>query len=242
MIVHCSQCGAKINRKSENRFFDCPFCASSLVLEGGRSFACFIMEHERNDLWARALFHERLKRAGVAASHDKVDLELSYVPFWVVRRADGSITAHSAAQTRDYNLLSIKVPPGRLVFYEEGSLPKAPVVPLTVPFDRALGGQAVSDPGRIDLVYLPVYFMQTDGSAGPCSFALVGDSSHLYSGTRVPAERRSVPIRSLIFFSVVAGLFATAGLLIHDVYLKAAAIGIGGLVCVIVSPLALGRK
>ena len=169
-------------------------------------------------------------------------VELSYVPFWVVRRADGSITAHSAAQTRDHNLLSIKVPPGRLVFYEEGSHPKAPVVPLTVPFDSALGGQAVSDLGRIDLVYLPVYFMQTDGSAGPCSFALVGDSSHLYSGTRVPAERRNVPIRSLIFFSVVAGLFATAGLLIHDVYLKAAAIGIGVLVCVIVSPLALGRK
>jgi hypothetical protein len=200
------------------------------------------MEHERNELWARALFHERLRRAGVAASHDKDDLELSYVPFWVVRRADGSITAHPAARTRDHNLMSIKVPPGRLVFYEEGSHPKAAVVPLSVPFDRALGGQGISDPGRIDLVYLPVYFMQTDGSDGPYSFALVGDSSRLYSGTCVPAERRNVSIRSLIFFSVIAGLFVTAGLLIHDVYLKAAAIGIGGLVCIIVSPLALGRK
>jgi hypothetical protein len=242
MIVGCSQCGAKINRKDESRFFSCPFCASSLVLEGSRSFACFIMEHERNDLWARALFSERMRRSGVAAGRGTVDVELSYIPFWVIRRADGTVIAHPAAAIPDPGLSSIRVPPGRLVFYEEGSRPKAPVVPLSVPFERALGGHAGEDLGRVDLVYLPVYSMQTDGADERYNLALVGDSSRLYSGTTVPVQVRGVSIRSLIFFAAVAVLFSAAGLLIQSVYLKAAAIGGGGLVLFIVSPLIIGRK
>jgi hypothetical protein len=244
MIVGCSQCGAKINRKDESRFFICPYCASSLVLEGGRSFGCFIMEHGRNDLWARALFRERLRRAGVAADRETVSVELSYIPFWVIRRTDGSIATHPAAETHNQDLSSVKVPPGRLVFYEEGSHPNAPVVPLSVPFDRALGNQEQAADGlaRVDLVYLPVYSMQMDGDHGHWALCLVGDSSRLYSGTAVPGRQGGVSIRSLVFFGAVAGLFAAVALLIQDVYLKAAALGVGGLVFIIVSPLALGRK
>lgn len=240
MIIGCSQCGAKINRKDQGRFFNCPYCASALVLEGGRSFVCFIMEHERNDLWARALFHDRLRRAGIESNHG-IDVELTYVPFWVIRRADGSITAYPAAEVRDPKLSSIKVPPGRLIYYEQGSRPTAPVVPLSVPLDRALGTQAPKILGRVDLVYLPVYFMQTAQAGAKYSLTLVGDSSRLYSGT-LPAEKRNVSVRSLVFFAAAAVLFAAAGLAIHDVYLRAAAIGVGGLVCIVVSPLVLGRN
>ena len=141
MIVRCSQCGAKINRKDENRFFSCPYCASALVLEGGRSFACFIMEHEQNDLWARALFHERLKQAGAAPDRGTVTVEFTYIPFWVIRRPDGSIAARPAAETHHRDLSSIKVPPGRLIFYEQDSRPDAPVIALSVPLNLAFNAE-----------------------------------------------------------------------------------------------------
>jgi hypothetical protein len=241
MIVGCSQCGAKINRRDERRFFSCPYCASSLVLEGGRLFACFIMEHERNDLWARALFFERLRGAGIAAGHGKAAVELSYIPFWVIGRHDGSITAHPAAEKCDPGLASIKVPPGRLVFYEESSRPNAPVIPLSVSLDQVIGDEASKDLGRVDLVYLPVYSVQSDGAYGRHAVTLVADSSRLYSGT-VPAGKHEISIRPLLFFAAAAALFAAAGFLIHDVYWRAAAITAEGLALIIVSPLIIGRK
>jgi hypothetical protein len=241
MIVSCSQCGAKINRKDENRFFNCPYCASSLVLEGGHAFGCFIMEHERNDLWARALFYERLRRAGIAPNQGMVSVQLAYIPFWVIRGHDGTIAAHPAADTHHQDLSSIKVPPGRLVFYEDDTRPNAPVVQLSVPLDRALGGQAAADLGRVDLVYLPVYWMQSTVADGRYDLAVVGDSSRLYSGT-VPSEKQDISVKSLVFFAAVGGLFAALGILIHDVYVRAAAIGAAGLICFIVSPLILGRR
>jgi predicted RNA-binding Zn-ribbon protein involved in translation (DUF1610 family) len=241
MIVGCSQCGAKINRVDENRFFTCPFCGSSLVLEGGQAFPCFIMEHERNDLWARALFYERLRRAGITPNHGMVPVEFVYIPFWVIRGHDGSIVAHPAAETHHQDLSSIKVPPGRLVFYEKDTHPNAPVVALSVPLDRALGGWGGSDFGRVDLVYLPVYWMQSTVANGRYNLAVVGDSSRLYSGT-VPSEKTDISVKSLFFFVAAGGLFAALGILIHDVYVRAAAIGAAGLICFIVSPLILGRR
>ncbi len=241
MIVRCSQCGAKINRKDENRFFSCPYCASALVLEGGRSFACFIMQHERNDLWARALFHERLKQAGVAPDRGKVTVEFTYIPFWVVRRPDGSIAAHPAAETHHRDLSSIKVPPGRLIFYEQDSRPDAPVIALSVPLNLAFDAEKKEDLGHVDLVYLPVYFMESANAGGQCALTVVGDSSRPYWGV-MPAPKRYVSARPLAFFGAVAALFVVSGLLIDGVYLRAAAIGAGGLVCAILSHLILGRQ
>ncbi len=241
MIVRCSQCGAKINRKDENRFFRCPFCASSLVLEGGRSFVCFIMEHERNDLWARARFHERLTRAGVGAAHGTVAVDLSYIPFWVIRRHDGSVTAHPAVETSHQGLSSIKVPPGRLIFYEEGSRPEIPVIIPSIPLNRVLGEEIDGSLGRVDLIYLPVYCLRSAGADGRYSFSLVADSSRLYSGTDL-VERRDISVRPLAFFAGAACLFVAVGLLVGDVYVRAAAIAACGLALIFVFPLVIGPK
>ena len=76
---------------------------------------------------------------------------------------------------------------------------------------------------------------------GQYALTVVGDSSRPYWGA-TPARKRYVSARPLVFFGAVAGLFAASGLLIDGVYLKAAAIGAGGLVCAILSPLILGRE
>ncbi len=240
MIVRCSQCGAKINRKDENRFFKCPFCTSSLVLEGGCSFACLVMEHERNDLWARAVFLERLKKSGFGKNVGAVSVSFSYVPFWVLRRRDGTATARPAAETGDIGLSSIKVPPGRFVFFEGDSRPGASVVAPTVSLGAARGDEKEESLARVDLAYLPVYSMRSTGPAGEHRSLLVADSSRLYS-TTVSTHTRAPYLRPLLFFTVAACLFAAAGLWVDNVYYRSAAIVAGGIILILISPLAIGR-
>lgn len=241
MIIRCSQCGAKINRTDQNRFFNCPFCASSLVLEGRRSFTCFIMEHERNDLWARALFHERLRRTGIAEGRGAVNVELSYIPFWVVRRPDGAVMAHPAAGTPGPGLSPLRMPPGRLALYDQAGHANAPVLPISIGLEQAIGDAKHGENGRVDLVYLPVYCLRSDDAGPRHDSLLVADSSRLHSKTGAETRRR-IPARPLLLFAAAAVFFAAAGILAHDVYLRAAAIGIGGLAFVIVSPLIIGRE
>ncbi len=240
MIVRCSQCGARINRRDERRFFTCPFCASSLVLEGDRSFACLIMEHERNDLWAKAAFHERLVKAGIGKNGGAITVTLAYVPFWVVRRIDGTVNAYPASETAYTGPSSLKVPPGRLTFFDETSHPGAPVVSPTVSLGAVLGAEEEKTLGRIDLTYLPVYSMRAHGAGAGHSCVLVADSSRIYSAT-VPLRERTIHARPLIFFLIAACFFAAAGLLVDDLYAKAAVMGAGGLIFVLLSRPAIGR-
>jgi DNA-directed RNA polymerase subunit RPC12/RpoP len=240
MIVRCSQCGARINRRDENRFFRCPFCDSSLVLEKGRSFARFIMIHERNDVWARAVFHERLVNAGVANDPGTIAVTLTFVPFWVIQRRNGSVAAHAAVEGAPADISSVKVPPGELIFFEEGSHPGAPVPAPTVPLGAVLGTEKEEDVGRIDLIYLPVYFMRAAGAGGEQSCALVADSSRLYPQA-APIHRQVRYTRSLLFFIGAAAFFTAAGIMIDDLYVRIAAIGVGSLALILIAPLLIGR-
>jgi hypothetical protein len=198
------------------------------------------MEHERNDLWARAVFHERLVKAGIGRDVGTIAVMLRYVPFWVLCRQDGTVTAHPAAETADVGLSSIKVPPGRLVFFEEDSRPGVAAVTPTVSLGAVLGDEKEETLGRIDLIYLPVYSMRAVSADGEHSSLLVADSSRLYSAT-TSIQGQTSYARPLLFFIGVACYFAAVGFLVDDVYAKAAAIGAGGLILFLVSPLAIGR-
>ena len=240
MIVHCSQCGGRIDRKDENRFFTCPYCASSLVLEGDRSFICLIMEHQPNELWARAVFLERLRKAGFGKNSGTIDVSLSYLPFWLIRRRDGTVSARPAAASMHADLSSVKVPPGRLVFLEEDSRPREPLIPPTISPRAALGAESETSVGRIDLVYLPVYSMRSAGPAGEHRSMLVADSSRLYSAT-TPVQKRAPYLRPLLFFIAAACFFVAVGLRVDNVYVRGAAMAVGGLALILVSPLIIGR-
>ncbi len=236
MIVGCSQCGAKIDRTDERRFFACPFCKSSLVLEGDRTFGRLIMRHAPNDLWAKGVFLQRLTDAGVARADADIGVEFSYVPFWMIRRTDGTVTAALAAKISSMELGPVKVPPGRLVFFEENSRPTATVVDPTIPPEAVI---AAGDVRRLDLVYLPLYAMRSFGGRGTYTGWLVGDSSRVYSDT-IPVPKSTIPIRPLVFFAGAACLFVVAGLLFDEIIYRAAAIGAAALICLIVSTRAIG--
>ena len=158
----------------------------------------------------------------------------------MIRHLDGAVTAHPAAEKAHAGLASIKVPPGRFVFFEEGSPPGGTVVTPTVSLGAILGDKKEESLGRIDLIYLPVYFMRAVSADGEHSSLLAADSSRLYSAT-VSIQGRTSYARPLLFFIGVACYFAAVGFLVDDVYAKAAAIGAGGLILFLVSPLAIGR-
>jgi DNA-directed RNA polymerase subunit RPC12/RpoP len=243
MIVRCSQCGAKINRRDENRFFTCPFCASRLVLEGGRSFACLIMEHSGNDAWVRALFSERLNALGIADSPKTVHVEFFYYPFWFIRMADGTAIARPAAHMPNVELFSIKVPPGRLKFHDETNPPPGIVVPFTVPLEAVFGGEGerLGSVLRIDLVYLPIYSMRYQHGGASYTASVVGDSPRVFP-TLPPFGKQTTSKRPLIFFTVTFAIMIFAGFFLDGVLHKAAAVGAAAAVAIMLSPVIIGSR
>jgi DNA-directed RNA polymerase subunit RPC12/RpoP len=241
MVVRCSQCGAKIQRKDEGRFFTCPFCRSSLVLEGNRTFGRFIMEHERNDLWAKALFYERLSQAGVGKPTGPIALEFARVPYWVVRRKDGTVRGYPAAQTAHEDIHLIKVPPGRLVFFEGETGTDRSIVDPSIPLGAALGEKEDEEVDRVDLVYLPVYFMHAVVSRASYRAFLVADGPIVHSDAALPA-RNAISARPLLYFIGTACLLTAVGLAFDTIPARAVALGAAALLALAVSPLAIGKE
>jgi len=243
MIVGCSQCGAKIDRRDENRFFTCPFCRSSLVLEGGRSFACLIMEHNGNDAWVRALFSERLETTGADNGPGTLHIGFTYYPFWFIRMTDGTAFARPAAHMTHPELSSIKVPPGRLKFFDEADPPAAGVVPNTIPLEAVYGGEGerIGSIRRIDLVYLPVYSARCTRGGTPHTVSVVGDGPRVYS-TLPPPTERAISARPLVFFGMVLVAMILAGLLFDGILPKAAAVLAVSVVAAVLSPVIVGPR
>ncbi|MBN2224408.1 MAG: hypothetical protein JW765_07000 [Deltaproteobacteria bacterium] len=243
MIVGCSQCGAKIDRRDENRFFTCPFCRSSLVLEGGRSFAHLIMEHNRNDVWVRALFSERLEASGAANGSGIHHIGFTYYPFWFIRMNDGTAFARPAAHMPHPELSSIKVPPGRLKFLDEAEPPSAGIVPYSIPLESVFGGEGerIGSIRRIDLVYLPIYSTRCIRGSTPHTASVVGDGPRVYS-TLPPPPEKATSARPLIFFGAVLGAMIVAGLSFEGMLYKAAAVLAVSAAAIILSPVIVGPR
>jgi len=243
MIVRCSQCGAAINRTDERRFFTCPFCCSSLVLEGGRSFACLIMEHDRHDEWVRALFSERLKSSGKSDGLKDAHVELSYYPFWFIRTADGLSFARPAAHTPYPELSSVKVPPGRITHFDEANPPPGAIIPFTIPPEAVFGGEGERTGAveRIDLMYLPIYSARFSYGRTSHTASIVGDSPRVYC-TLPPTVLKTASARPLIFFAVVFLVMVLAGYLCDETVNKAAAVGIVAVIAAFLSPVIIGSR
>ncbi len=243
MIVGCSQCGAKIDRRDENRFFTCPFCRSSLVLEGGRSFARLIMEHTAADAWARALLSERIESVGATAGPAGPRVGLTYFPFWFIRMDDGTAFARPAAHTPNPELSSIKVPPGHLKFFDEADTPAAGVVPYTVPLEAVFGGEGerIGSIRHIDLVYLPIYSTRCTHNGIPHTASVVGDGPRVYSTLPRPPEQTS-SIEPLLFFVAVLAAMIVASLAFDGMLYRAVAILAVGAAAAILSPVILGQR
>ena len=243
MIVRCSQCGAAINRTDERRFFTCPFCRSSLVLEGGRSFACLVMEHNRHDAWVRALFSERLQSSGKSDGLKDGPVEFSYYPFWFIRTADGLSFARPAAHTPYPELSSVKVPPGRITYLDEANPPPGAIVPFTIPPEAVFGGEGerVGAVDKIDLIYLPIYSAGFSYGRASHTASIVGDSPRVYS-TLAPTASKTASARPLIFFLVVFLVMVLAGYLCDETVSKAAAVGIVALIAAILSRVIIGSR
>jgi DNA-directed RNA polymerase subunit RPC12/RpoP len=243
MIVGCSQCGAKIDRRDENRFFTCPFCRSSLVLEGGRSFACLIMEHDAGDAWIRGLFSERLESVGAAAGPGGPRVVFAYYPFWFIRMDDGTSIVRPAVHMPNPELSSIKVPPGRLKYFDEADPPGAGVVPYTVPLEAVFGGEGerIGSVRHIDLVYLPVYSTRCTHNGIHHTASVVGDGPRVYSTLPSPPGKTS-SMRPLVFFGMVLAAMIVASLSVDGILNRAAAVLAVGAAAAILSAVILGPR
>jgi hypothetical protein len=242
MIVRCAQCGAKIDRTEEGRFFSCPFCASSLVLEGKVAFSCFFMEHTRHDIFVRALFRKRLAEAGIRYDGKSIDIHFAYHPFWMAHRADGTSVLRPAAHEQVVALANVKIPPGRLSFYDETNFPHGEVVSMAIPAEEAFGQDTgvVWNTDRIDLVYFPVYCLRYIKGLSVYDAALVGDSTRFYSDS-LSEPRGTLPLRPLLFFIASLAVFTGIGFYFNGVVMKAIGIGLAALVAFIISTLAVGK-
>ena len=82
--------------------------------------------------------------------------------------------------------------------------------------------------------------MRSAGPAGEYRSLLVADSSRLYSATTF-VQKRAAYLRPLLFFIVAACFFVAVGLWVDNVYVRGAAMAIGGFALILIAPLVIGR-
>jgi|GEM_PF-1812750 len=206
MIVACSQCGAKITIEDGRRFITCPFCRSSLLVEKDRTFECFYLEHQRNDIWARAFLLSQLRDAGVDADPKDLTIQFSYFPIWHITHSDGVSFTQPAAHTTHTEISSFRIPAGDLIYYDRekddlGETAEPTILPDAATHWTKGDRDQIDGLTRLWLVYLPIYFFSfsVDGTRHRAS--IIGDSTRVYSDALTHFTKEKTNVRPLIFFT-----------------------------------------
>jgi DNA-directed RNA polymerase subunit RPC12/RpoP len=238
MIIVCSQCGAKITTEKEKRFLTCPFCRSSLILEKDRTFACFYLQHKRNDQWARGALLARLSRAGYRETLGNIKIDFRYFPVWHITHTDGTTRTQPGAQTLHTEISSVRIPAGDLKYVEEHSSSGEKFPPPTIHPDAASlwtkdVGREMESIERLWLMYLPVYFMDFTLDGTYHRGSLVGETTTIYSDTLPSLQGKRTPAGLSIFFIAALGTFILLGSFISSVLIKGIAIGLAASIFIV---------
>lgn len=229
MTVSCTQCGATIEPRADERLLECPYCSTALVLDGSATLFNEMMlptitpeqvpAHLRRFLGGRSTVADLDRKARLEAPR------LEYFPFWaftVVAEGGETVVLQPAAPSALQGLQGIELPAGTTRPMTPGATGAVPVVEPEVPVDTARGwlqnrfGDAVAV-RRTVLYHLPIY--RTPYSWQGRTYQAAVDA---ISGKVFPAD---FPAKSESPFVLVAVLalvvFGIEGLVIGNLALKA---------------------
>ena len=229
MAVSCTQCGASIEPRADERLLVCPFCSTALVLDGSAT-----------------LFHERLLptitaeqvpahlRRFLGGGSTVADLDrkarldepkLEYFPFWAFTISEGGderVVLEPAAPSSLQGLQGLELPAGRTRPMTDEDSPGVPVIEPEVPADtarewlRSRFGDDVAVRKTV-LYHLPLY--RTPYSWQGRSYTAAVDA---ISGKVFPADFPSKSESPFVLVAILAlVIFGIEGLIISNPLFKA---------------------
>jgi hypothetical protein len=227
MSVSCTQCGATIEPRADERLLECPYCSTALVLDGSSTLFHEMMlptiaaeqvpAHLRRFLGGTSTVADLDRKAQLA------DPVLEFFPFWAFTVADGGkerVILQPAAPSSLQGLQGLELPAGTTRPMSGDSVAGASVVEPEVPADTARewlksrrGDVAVR---KTVLYHLPLY--RTPYSWQGRTYQAAVDA---ISGMVFPADYPSKAESPFILVAVLALLvFGIEGLVISNPVLK----------------------
>lgn len=228
MSVSCTQCGASIEPRADQRLLECPFCSTALVLDGSATLFHEMMvptiaaeqvpAHLRRFLGGRSTVADLDRKAHL----DEPKLE--YFPFWAFTiTEDGGerVVLEPAAPSSLQGLQGLELPAGRTRTMTEGDSSGVPVIEPEVPADtarewlRSRFGTEVAV-RRTVLYHLPLY--RTPYSYLGRTYRAAVDA---ISGKVFPADFPSKAESPFVLVAVLAlAVFGIEGLVVSNPLVK----------------------
>ncbi len=230
MAVTCTQCGAALEPRADERLIKCPYCSTALVLDGSATLFHEMMlptvgaeqaaTHLRRFLAGRDTVADLDRKARLGSSH------LEYFPFWAFTVHDGGreqVVLEPAAPSALQGLQGLELPPGTTRPASVEAALGVPVIEPEVPAATAREwlvsrrGKDLSVRKTV-LYHLPIH--RTPYSWQGRTYQAAVDA---ISGKVFPAD---FPAKAETPFVVVAALalvvFGIEGLIIGNLFVKAA--------------------
>jgi DNA-directed RNA polymerase subunit RPC12/RpoP len=229
MSISCTQCGAAIEPRADERLLVCPFCSTSLVLDGSTTLFHEVMEPTIAAEQVPAHLRRFLGGSSTVADLDrKARLEeprLEYFPFWAFTVLDGGgerVILEPAAPSSLQGLQGLELPAGKTRPMADGATLGVPVIAPEVPAETArewlqsrFGEQLTVR--RTVLYHLPLF--RTPYSWQGRTYQAAVDA---ISGKVFPADYPSKAEAPFILVAVLALLvFGIEGLVIGNPIVKA---------------------
>lgn len=229
MPVTCTQCGAAIEPRADERLLVCPFCSTALVLDGSTTLFHEMMLPTIAAEQVPAHLRRFLGGSATVADLDtKARLEeprLEYFPFWAFTVSDGGgerVILQPAAPSSLQGLQGLELPAGTTRPMADDAIPRVSVIGPEVPAETAREwlrsrfgeGLAVR---RTVLYHLPLF--RTPYSWKGRTYQAAVDA---ISGKVFPADYPSKAESPFVLVAVMALLvFGIEGLVIGNPLVKA---------------------
>ncbi len=228
MSVSCTQCGASIEPRADERLLECPFCSTALVLDGSATLFHEMMVPTIAAEQVPAHLRRFLGGGSTVADLDrKAHLDeprLEYFPFWaftIMEDGGERVVLEPAAPSSLQGLQGLELPAGRTRTMTEGDSAGAPVIEPEVPADTArewLQSRFGMDVAvrRTVLYHLPLY--RTPYSYLGRTYQAAVDA---ISGKVFPADFPSKAESPFVLVAVLAlVVFGVEGLIVSNPLVK----------------------
>jgi hypothetical protein len=225
--VACTQCGASIDPRADERLLECPFCATALVVDGSMTLFHEVMRptvqlgqvgsHLRRFLGGRSTVADLDRKARLD------DPKLEYFPFWAFTIIDGGlekVVLQPAAPSSLQGLQGLELPAGQTRPMRSELTGSTPVIEPEVPAETALewlrARQGEVEVKRTVLYHLPMYRSPYSFKGRTYQAAVDGVSGKVF-----PAEFPAKAEAPFVGVAILAvAVFGIEGLVIQNLAVK----------------------
>jgi hypothetical protein len=227
LAVACTQCGASIEPRADERLLDCPFCSTALVVDGSATLYHEVMVATVAPEQVPAHLRRFLGGTSTVADLDrKATLDqpvLEYFPFWaftVAAKGGEQVVLQPAAPSALQGLQGLELPAGSTRPMRREITGEVPVVEPEVPLETARewlkARQGEVEIRRTVLYHLPMF--RTPYSWNGRTYQAAVDA---VSGKVFPADFPAKAEAPFVGVAVLALIvFGLEGLVIQNLGLK----------------------